>query len=313
MKKRIAGMCVVAGVALVLTLGCENGVNDLPSDGVVSTTLSIGASTVDLSVAARSLGDSDRVYFRSSDIEMWQIESVEDIGTLTSSKYVRGGGDDVDYSQNHSLEYIIGDSTASLVFSPDMDMTVGVDRADLNPTWSSDVGAFIAAGKTTISAMRLDIGGGHVTFEIGGEERVVFTADGQDNNGIDGNSIFFVDRQFLTKPMLITRSMESEIISGSATAASLDITDEQFAVAQVLHTSSNWYDGETPIDVNGALIVPMDPVDIGDYDPATETLDIIVSWPIENAVHERDGGYFMDRRVGETCFDFDVSLEVTPK
>ena len=313
MKKRTAAIGVVVVLALGFALGCQNGVTDLPADGVVSTTLSIGGSTVDLSVTSRSLGSSNRVYFRSSDIEMWQIESVEDIGTLVSAKYVGWGGEQIDYAQNHSLEYIIGDSAESLVFSPDVDMTVGVDRTDLNPTWHSDVAAFIAAGKTTVSAMRLDVGGGHVTFEIDGEERIVFTADGQDNNGIDGNSIFFVDRQFLAKPMLITRPMESEIISGSATAASLGLTDQQFTVAEILHTSSNWSNDETPIDVNGALIVPMDPVDISGYDPSTDTLDIVVSWPIEKAVHERDGAYFMDRRVGETCFDFDVSLEVSPR
>ena len=55
-------------------------------------------------MTGRSLGDSDRVYFRSSDLEMWQIGSVEEIGTLVSSKYVGGGGEEVDYSQNHSLD-----------------------------------------------------------------------------------------------------------------------------------------------------------------------------------------------------------------
>lgn len=313
MKNRIVVMGVVVGLILGFTTGCQNGMNNLPADGVVTTTLSIGSSAVDLAIVGRSLGSSDRIYFRSSDIEMWQIESVQDIGDLVSSKYIRWAGDTVDYVQNHSLEYMIGDNTESLVFSPDVDMTVGVSRADLNPTWDTDVAAFAAAGKSTVNAMRLDIGSGHVTFEIDGAEQVVFTADGQDNNGINGNSIFFVDRQFLSKPVLITRDMESAIIYEGATAASLGITDQQFAVAHALHTSSNWYDNVTPIDINGALIVPMDPVDIGGYDPSTETLDIVVSWPIANAVHERDGEYFMDRRVGETCFDFDVSVEVNPK
>ena len=272
---------------MVLLSACEpalgpaatSGEAPLSSDGVVSSTLSLGNAGTGVSPSVRSLSS----------------------------------GETVDYAQNHSLEYLIGDARESLVFSPDQDMMVGIDRSDLNPDWADSVAAFIGAGKTTVGAMRLDVGSGFVTFEIDGAERVVYTADGSSNNGINGNSIFFVDRAYLKKPMLITRDMEAEIISGAATATSLGITSDQFAVAQIVHMSSNAIDADTPMDVNGALIVPMDPVDISNYDPTNEAFDIVISWQIEDAVHLRDGEYFMDSRVGETCFDFDVSLEITPK
>lgn len=74
----------------------------------------------------------------------------------------------MDYSQNHSLEYLMGDEHESLVFSPDQDMMMGVDRSDLNSEWNENVADFLEAGKTTISAMRLEVGGDHVTFEIDG-------------------------------------------------------------------------------------------------------------------------------------------------
>lgn len=319
MKIRV-GVLLVLG-ALVLLSACEPALGPatssadepLSSDGVVSSTLSLGNANIEASPSVRSLSSGDRVYFRSSDIEMWQITALSDISALTSSKYVRWDDRTVDYAQNHSLEYIIGDARESLVFSPDQDMMVGIDRSDLNPTWGENVASFIDAGKTVVSAMRLDVGSGLVTFEIDGAEQTVYAADGLSHNGINGNSVFFVDRAYLKQPMLITCDMQTQIINETATPASLGITNDQFDVAQIVHTSSNVVDGDTPMDVNGALIVPMDPVDIGSYDPATDTFDIVISWRIEDAVHLRDGEYFMDRRVGETCFDFDVRLEITPK
>ena len=207
--------------------GCDTGL--APGDGLWadaptrSSTISIGDDSVSLSLAIRSLSETDRVFFRSSDIEFWQIESASDIGTLVSAKYVGT----VNYGLNHSLEYRIGDSFESIVFSPASDMTQSIDRPDLNPSWENEVAAFIAADKTMINA---------------------------------------------------------------------------------IHTSSNWVDGETPIDVNGALILPMSPVDLTGFNPQSETLDVVVRWDIANAVHVRDGEYFMDDRVGGTAFDFEVQV-----
>ena len=288
--------------------GCDTGL--APGDGLWadaptrSSTISIGDDSVSLSLASRSLSETDRVFFRSSDIEFWQIESASDIGTLVSAKYVGT----VDYALNHSLEYRIGNSSESIVFSPASDMTQSIDRPDLNPSWEDAVAAFITAEKTTINAMRLDIGAGQVTFIIDGEERIVYMADEEATVGLNCNSIFFVDEGFLSEPILITRDIEQDVISGSASAASLGISDSDFVAVNAIHTSSNWVDGETPIDVNGALILPMSPVDLTGFNPQSETLDVVVRWDIANAVYLRDGEYFMDDRVGGTSFDFEVQV-----
>jgi hypothetical protein len=217
-----------------------------------SSTISIGG-TDGPSMSARSPQPGDRVYFRSSDVEFWQISSVTYIASLVSAKYVRWGqvpgASEVDYAQNHSLEYRLGDATESVAFSPEQDMRVAFDRMDLTPDWSTEVAAFVSAGKTTINAMRLDIGGGGVTFVIDGSERTVNWADGSGNNGINGNSIFFVDRAYLKKPVLVTRDIESGIIDSTASAESLGLTAAEYELVETIHRSSNWVDSDSPIDV----------------------------------------------------------------
>lgn len=274
------------------------------------STLSIDATALP---AARSIPTGDAVYFRSSDIEFWSISSVADIGELVSTKYVRFGGVDTDYSQHHSLEYVLGDHEASIVFSPQEDRVQAIDRPELNPQWSSNVEAFIAAGNSILNAMRLDVGGGYVTFKIDGEQRTVCRSDGEELNGIDANSIFFVDEKYLSEPVLITRETEHSLFSGELTPASLGISEADFAVAETIHRSSNLVDSESPIDVNGALILPMTSVDLSGFDPASESLQVQVSWEIAGAVHEYNGEYFIDCRVGGTAFDFAVEVIRAPK
>lgn len=286
-------------------------------DNVRSSTLRVGGvSSSEPSgsgmVRGSLLAEGDRIFLRSSDIEFWQIESVAEIESIVSAKHSAG---EIDYAQNHSLEYALGDSVESVVFMPDRDVTVGIDRSDLNPEWADSVAAFVAAGKTGINAIRLDIGSGAVSFEIGGELRDVYTADRSATNGINGNSMFFVDTAFLGRPILITRLMEEQMIwqGASADSLGLGLSEEECTLVEAIHHSSNLVDTETPIDLNGALIVPMDPVDLSGFDPAAETLDIVISWNLADAVQVRDGVYVMDDRVGKTCFDFAVSATRTAR
>jgi hypothetical protein len=286
-------------------------------ENVRSSTLRVGsASSSDLSgqdiLQGSQLDVGDRIFFRSSDIEFWQIESVAEIESIVSAKHHAG---EIDYAQNHSLEYALGDSVESVVFMPDRDVTVGIDRTDLNPDWADNVAAFVAAGKTGINAIRLDIGSGAVSFEVEGELREVYTADRSATNGINGNSMFFVDEAFLARPILITRLMEDQMISQGARADSLGLglSAEECTLVEAIHHSSNLVDNETPIDLNGALLVPMDPVDLSGFDPAAETLDIVISWNLADAVRIREGAYVMDDRVSKTCFDFSVSAKRTAK
>jgi hypothetical protein len=303
----------LAGLAILLLTvsGCDTGTSPSgsPAGNVRSSTLSLGRTSVD----ASTLDAGDRVFFRSSDIEFWQIDSVADIAGIVSAKHRPEGA--VDFALGHSLEYALGDAVESILFMASRDVVVGINRTDLNPAWAENVAAFVAAGKTKINAIRLDIGSGMVTFEIDGETVDVHTADWSNPNGIDGNSIFFVDRAFLARPLLITRDMEWQMVREGATAASLDLgfTPSECTLVETIHHSSSTVDTETPIDLNGALIVPMDPVTLTGFDPATETLDIVVSWDMADAVEIHDGTDFMQDRVGQTCFDFDVSVVRTPK
>jgi hypothetical protein len=298
------------GVLLLSVSGCDTGTSPSgsPSGNVRSSTLSLGRSTV----AASTLEAGDRVFLRSSDIEFWQIDAVADIAGIVSAKHRPGA---VDYALNHSLEYALGDAVESILFMASRDVVVGINRTDLNPDWADNVSSFVAAGKTKINAIRLDIGSGMVTFEIDGEVVDVHTADWSSANGINGNSIFFVDRAFLSRPILITRDLEWQMVREGATAESLDLglTAAECTLVETIHHSGSVYDTVTPIDLNGALIVPMDPVELTGFDAATETLDIVVTWDMDDAVQIHDGTYFMEDRVGQTCFDFDVSVVRTAK
>lgn len=63
-------------------------------------------------------------------------------------------------------------------------------------------------------------------------------------------------------------------------------------------------------DVDGALCVPLDPVDIGGFNPAINNLKIIITWKMAGAVLGSSTGYRMADRVGGTCLDFDVDLVI---
>lgn len=207
------------------------------------------------------------------------------------------------------MEYKLGDATESVIFSPYSDNTVSLGNG-LNPNWNSETDGFISSGKTMINLARLDIGGGQVTFFLDGELRNVLSADGNDGNGINANSIFFIDEQFLKKPVLITRDLETEINNNSLTADDLEITEQEFSFIRTLFHNNNTVDNETMIDVNGALCLPLSPVDITSFDPENNTLRIKILWDIADAIHLRDDEYFMDNRVKNTAFDFTVAITI---
>lgn len=310
---------VLLSVMLVLSFfGCEDtgagaGESDGENtgDGLWSDSESV-ISRIELeaeqSVGSRSLSkatvETNKVYFRSSDIEFWSISSEDDLNSIFSSKYNISGG----YSGGESLEYILGDSQESVSFTPYTGSTVSLGNG-LNPDWDTYTADFINAGKTEINLARLDIGGGGVTFIIDGQEQSVQSADGSSAGGIDANSIFFIDEQFLSKAVLVTRTAEMELQGDSLTAEDLGLSDAEFSFIRTLFRNTNTYDTDgTKIDLNGALCLPLTPVDISDFDPLSDTLTIQLTWAIADAIHLRNGEYFLDNRVGKTSFNFEVSL-----
>ncbi len=275
------------------------------SEEAVSS-LHIGDNSPTSTASIKStLGEHDRIYFRSSDIEFWSIESPEDIETIFSAKYKDGS-----YAEGRSLEYNLGDKVESIVFSPSQNMNVDLSRPDLNPDWNSDTAAFLDAGKTTINLIRLDIGAGSVTFVINGEEVDMKKADRSDGNGINANSIIIIDNSFIDEPLLITRDVENQIVGDWIDAESLELTQEEFAAVSAIHKNNNSIDSDTPLDVNGALYIPMAPKDISALNAESNHLQISIHWPISNAVHYRNGEYFMDNRIEGTSFNFSVELSI---
>lgn len=144
---------------------------------------------------------------------------------------------------------------------------------------------FITAGNTVINLVRLDILGGNVAFVIDGQERDVKHADDGDANGINANSVFFIDKQFLSKTVLVTRDLESRIHDNDLTASDLNLTDQEFSFINTLLNNNNYVDSVSMIDVNGALCIPLTPVDITSFDASSNTLRIDLSWDIANAIH----------------------------
>ena len=75
--------------------------------------------------------------------------------------------------------------------------TRAINRWDLNGNWATSVADYLAAGKTTINIVRLDIGAGGVTVVIEGVECPVETASGDSFSGLNANSIVFVDEALI--------------------------------------------------------------------------------------------------------------------
>ncbi len=274
---------------------------------VVVAALHLGSNeAAETAPADPPFGTGDRVYFRSSDSELWSISEAADFESIVSAKYDTGAT----FAEGRGLEYVIGDDVESIVFEPYTDVNTNLCRPDLNPGWPDYLSAFIEAGNSMLNFIRLDIGDGGVTFEIGGEQVDMRCADGSDCNGIDGNSILFIDKAMLKEPLIISRDVEEKIVTDAISAEDLGLNEDEFAIVSAIHKSSNEYDSVTPIDVNGALYIPTTPVDISGFDPDVNHLVISVSWPIENAVHVRNGEYYMDDRVSSTAFDFSVELQI---
>lgn len=318
------GKMIILALSISIMISC-NGVSRLGNENYptgdflwtdsaeVLTSISLSDSaplpSPSISTSSRSISrasvETNKIYFRSSDIEFWSINSESDLNSIFSRKYNVAGG----FAAGESLEYYLGDNSESVTFSPYNDFTITLGNG-LNPNWDSRTADFISAGKTIINLVRLDIGAGQVTFVIDGHERDVRHADGGDANGINANSIFFIDEQFLSKPVLVTRDIERQIHENELSASDLKLTDQEFSFISTLFNNNNSVDSVSMIDVNGALCIPLTPVDISSFDASANTLRIDLSWNIANAIHVRDGEYFMDNRVGKTSFNFEVSLIV---
>jgi hypothetical protein len=313
MPRSTFGLRVAAALVAVLVVGagsCSLFSNDL--DMLFRTVDDSGSGLAHVAAEPRAPGDVtlDQVYFRSSDIEFWDVSSAAEIGEIFSAKYQRFGGVDeaLSYENGRSLEYYIGDASQSFVFEPGRETTVDVTNLAANPGWDNEVAAFVAAGKTRITLMRLDIGAGVVTFVSDGMEIQPELPGGDAGNYINGNSMVFVDRSLVSVPVLLTRDLSYSIQQGATGAADLGVSEAEFEIIEAINASSNVFDAETPIDVNGALLVPMTPVDLSAFDPDTQAIEVTVSWDMTGVAYEDNGTIYTEDRIGGTAFDFDVQV-----
>ncbi len=122
-------------------------------------------------------------------------------------------------------------------------------------------------------------------------------------SGINANSIIFIDKQYLSKPVCIDLPMDEKFTdeTSTVTAADLGLTADEFSfVTELCKTGIS----------DGSLCLPFTPLDLTGFDPATKRLEVIFNWKIANSVEIIGGNYFMKNRVNKTPFDFGVSLRI---
>lgn len=125
-------------------------------------------------------------------------------------------------------------------------------------------------------------------------------------SGINANSIIFVDKTKLSKPVLVDLAMDKAMTAGTSTvtAADLGLTADEFTLITAL----------TQKDISdGALFLPFTPLDLSTFNPSCQKLEIVFNWKIGSSIEKKDGNYFMTNRVTFTPFDFDVTLQIADK
>lgn len=193
-------------------------------------------------------------------------------------------GDVVDtlgYDAGRSLEYCLGDETKSVVFTPyeDYAATLG---AGLNNDWNSNTASFCDS-HDKINLARLDIGDGTVTFVIDGERRQVLNS---------------------RKESVCPYTLEE--IEEAYENGDIDLDTYEYATEQ--YNNFSGFNANSIFFVDGALFLPLTPVDLSSFDSAADTISINIGWDIANAIHKANDVYFMDSRVNNTAFDFSVSI-----
>jgi hypothetical protein len=105
--------------------------------------------------------------------------------------------------------------------------------------------------------------------------------------------------------------VQQDVLDGVITASELGVSETDYQLVQTILSNSNTVDEESMIDVNGALMVPMTPVDLNGFDPSTDAFEITVRWDMTDIVRQDDstGSYQATNRVQGTPFDFEVGIE----
>ena len=231
--------------------------------------------------------DTDRMFFRSSDIEFWSVDSVEGIAEMASAGLP--DAQDAESGSNVSKTIAMPDETETFVFVPGKTFRFSSDGV---PTFEN----------ATYNMIRVDVGGGAFTFVVDGQEVQPKTSQGGSTGGF--NSVMLVDKSFLSAPLLVP-GHELELIR-AGDDSSLEIPEADRRTIE-LFAEHGWTSDDNPdgdIDLSGALFIPLEPATVADGDNVT----VEFSWDMAESLYQQNGEWYMADRVQGTCYDFSVKL-----
>ncbi|MBB6481483.1 hypothetical protein [Spirochaeta isovalerica] len=258
-------------ITLLLLSGCN--ISDNSDSGLFSS-----GQTTDASARVADVNlNGIKVSFRSSDIEFWASEG--DFTNLLSLKYSDGQDHDqnldpdMESQMNVSLEIGLSDSTDNVVFMPN---NIHFDDFIVFPDFKEKI----------YDIVRIDIGSGAMTFSKDNSNIYI------DNNSIarlDCNSIVLIDRDRLN---------EIEYVPRGGSPDNLFLT--------------NLYDSNSNniVDVDGALFIPFDPIDLRDIGEI-QSFKFKIEWDMDDIFTKLENGiYTLNNNADGTPFDFSFSIEV---
>ena len=272
--KKITILLVMLFVVIILSWGCTT-VSENDSQSFSNTTTFI---TRDSNMLFKAKGlespTVDEIYFRSSHIEFWSIETINDVDNLYSV-----------YEYNPLTEK---SQLPASIYLPDIDKTfIFKPNKLVQFTREND----ISFENKKYNIIRFDIGAGEISFIINGNLI--------SSPYLNCNSIVFVDKEFLTESIYVDRNLSELINIKDSTTGSL--------IVDAITLQSHVYGGN--IGVDGALFIPFIATDFSDYETILSVV-VDISWNLNNLLSIDGESYFFTDRVSGFPYNFEVILLV---
>lgn len=156
---------------------------------------------------------------------------------------------------------------------------------------------------TTYNLIRIDIGGGAITFILNGQQIDVHNSLNGESNGMNTNSVYLVDEAFLSQPYYISRDNQGYIQNDEP--CPVDILQDDYPVIE--HILKNNPANGGSMDGDGGLFIPYTPYDVSNLQEG-ETVSVNFAWDMANSIYLFNGTYYMTDRIEGTCFDFNVAM-----
>jgi hypothetical protein len=261
--------------------------SDTSARSLGATSRTAGARATSEEISTYS-DDTDRMYFRSSDIEFWGVDTVAEIAEMASAGLP--DAHDAESGTNMSKTIALPDVPETFVFVSGKTFRFGADEV---PTFENK----------TYNMIRLDVGGGAFTFVVDGNEITPRTS--RDDVGAGGiNSVMLVDKDFLSAPLFVPANDFSLLRQGNEPTVEIPEQDHQVIELFAQHGWDSESNVDGDIDLNGALFIPLEPAAVTDSD----NVMVEFSWEMKESVYQQDAAWYMTDRVQGTCYDFSVRL-----